>query len=207
MNKVFGIGLSRTGTASLNQALTLLGYRAVHFPADETTQEEFYAFLASPSETLRLTVLKYWDAITDTPTCCVFEALDKSYPDSKFILTIREKEAWLHSCERYWNEVLMPMIRADPDHPDNRYIRFINKTLFGIENFDREVFSSVYDTYNNKVMQHFRERKGALLLLNICAGEGWDKLVPFLGTPFPHENRMQDIQDKKQSDTGNASEH
>jgi hypothetical protein len=206
MNKVFGIGLSRTGTASLNQALTLLGYCAVHYPADKTTQDEYYAYFASPSETIHLTVLKYWDAITDTPACCIFEVLDKSYPDSKFILTIREKEAWLHSCERYWKEMLIPMIQSDPDHPDNRYIRFINKRLYGIEDFDREVFSSVYDTYNNKVMQHFRERKGALLLLNICAGEGWDKLVPFLGIPFPHENRAQDIQDKKQSDTGNASE-
>jgi hypothetical protein len=40
MTKVFGIGLSRTGSMSLTEALTILGFRALHFPADPVTQRE-----------------------------------------------------------------------------------------------------------------------------------------------------------------------
>src|SRR5205085_2716068 len=92
--KIFGIGLSRTGTTSLTQALELLGYRTVHGPADHVTQLEFYEFFATGSQGVHLSVLKEHDALTDAPVCCLYRALDKAYPGSKFILTIREKQSW-----------------------------------------------------------------------------------------------------------------
>jgi hypothetical protein len=46
--KVFGIGLSRTGTVSLATALTALGIEARHYPHDPITQEE----LAAPAPAL-----------------------------------------------------------------------------------------------------------------------------------------------------------
>jgi hypothetical protein len=44
------------------------------------------------------------------------------------------------------------------------------------------------------VHDYFRERPDDLLVLNICAGEGWERLCPFLGQdvpgiPFPWANR------------------
>ncbi len=33
--KIFGLGLSKTGTSSLCEALRILGYRAVHNPTDD----------------------------------------------------------------------------------------------------------------------------------------------------------------------------
>jgi Sulfotransferase domain/UDP-glucoronosyl and UDP-glucosyl transferase len=86
--KVFGIGLSRTGTSSLTQALNILGYKAIHFPHDNVTRAELYRFFASGSGRLSLSLLQEADAITDTPACCVYKALDQGYPGSKFILTV-----------------------------------------------------------------------------------------------------------------------
>ena len=34
INKVFGIGLSRTGTSSLYEALTILGIDTIHYPTN-----------------------------------------------------------------------------------------------------------------------------------------------------------------------------
>jgi hypothetical protein len=209
-NKVFGIGLSRTGTTSLTEALKLLGYKALHFPDHKVTQSEVYAFFASQSGCINLSILMDHDAITDTPVCCLYKALDKSYPGSKFILTIREKESWLHSCERYWKEVLMPLIQTGPDHP-YKYIRFINEKVYGAQDYDREIFSGVYDTYNTEVVQYFRDRPQDFLILHICGGEGWSKLAPFLGATipkasFPFENRLQNTRDNGKSDTGDANE-
>ena len=36
-NKVFGLGMSRTGTSSLCEALNHLGIRTTHYPFDPTT--------------------------------------------------------------------------------------------------------------------------------------------------------------------------
>jgi hypothetical protein len=35
------------------------------------------------------------------------------------------------------------------------------------------------------VREHFADRPGDLLVLDITAGEGWDRLCPFLGLPEP----------------------
>lgn len=190
-NKIFGIGLTRTGTTSLTEALSLLGYRTVHFPNDQVTQSEFFHFFASPAEFIHLSILNGHDAITDTPVCCLYKPLDKSYPGSKFILTIREKQAWLDSCTRYYKEVLEYWM-TDFDHPDNKYVRFINDTLYGPQNYDP---AKLYDAYHAEVFEYFRDRPQDLLVLDICSGEGWNKLAPFLGHPipsisFPWENQL-----------------
>ncbi len=59
--KVFGIGLSRTGTTSLKQALGQLGYDYLHFNKDSKIIDwpELYAA----------------DAAVDTPVSIRFEAL------------------------------------------------------------------------------------------------------------------------------------
>ncbi len=66
-NKVFGIGLSKTGTKSLVKALKILGYKSVHYPRN-------------------LNVLKNYDAAADISVAHAFKELDKKYPKSKFIL-------------------------------------------------------------------------------------------------------------------------
>jgi hypothetical protein len=195
MNKIFGIGLSRTGTTSLTHALSALGYHAIHFPHDPVTRQELAAHRCSPSESLRLAVLKSCDAITDTPACCVYRELDQSYPGSKFIMTVRDRKAWLASCERFWREVLVPGQEQQPDPGVREYIDFIDDWIYGATRFDRERFAAVYDEYTRGVRERFRGREEALLQLDVCGGDGWERLAPFLGAavpefPFPHENSL-----------------
>jgi len=81
--KVFGIGLSRTGTKSLTEALNMLGINVVHYPNDETTLQELIA------GNYEFSLLNSWDGITDITVAPYYAQLDKIYPDSKFILTVR----------------------------------------------------------------------------------------------------------------------
>ena len=69
MSKVFGIGLSRTGTTSLTLALKALGYQAAHFPSDDDTRREVTAHVLAGGGPIELTILKELDALTDTPVC------------------------------------------------------------------------------------------------------------------------------------------
>ena len=66
--KVFGIGLTRTGTTSLTEGLKVLGYSAIHCPMSYKEIDSF-------------------EASTDTAVAARFEFLDLLYPESKFILT------------------------------------------------------------------------------------------------------------------------
>lgn len=192
--KVFGIGLSRTGTTSLTDALRLLGYSAVHFPQDNVTRAEVYRFLACRPASVSLSVLQEADALTDTPVCCLYQALDQAYPGSKFILTVREKPAWLRSCRNFWQRERDLEASATPDNPIVQYRRVTEKHLYGTPDYEAEGFEAAYDRYTAEVRGYFRDRPGDLLILDICGGQGWNELAPFLGLaipqiPFPWEKQ------------------
>jgi len=45
------------------------------------------------------------------------------------------------------------------------------------------------------VMDYFKDRPDDLLIIDICSGEGFEKLAPFLGRPlpaqpFPHKGNI-----------------
>ncbi|HET7037462.1 MAG TPA: sulfotransferase [Thermomicrobiaceae bacterium] len=199
--KVFGIGLSRTGTTSLTHALIALGYRALHFPFDADTQREIAAYLESGAEAIELSILGEYDALADIPICCTYQGLDHAYPGSRFILTVRDKASWLDSVERFWEKLLEPVVSGQPEFITAQYIGFLQQALVqqtlgstrpdakgrGAATFDREIFGRVYDSYHQQVFDFFRGREDQLLVLNIVGGEGWEKLAPFLGQPIPQE--------------------
>ena len=178
--KVFGIGLSRTGTSSLTLALEELGFRALHFPCDDATQREMYAFFSSRPEKLWLSTLEQYDALTDTPVCCVYKALDRAYPHSRFILTVRQKSAWMESCRRWWEQRSRRRLAGIPDVPFRSYITAINQLVYGTDEFNEEIFSTVYDSYLRDALQYFAGRPRDLLVLDVCGGAGWVELCRFL---------------------------
>jgi hypothetical protein len=56
------------------------------------------------------------------------------------------------------------------------------------------VFKKRYLEHNSRVRREIPANR--LLVLNVVAGEGWDKLCPFLGVPmpadpFPHMNQTE----------------
>ncbi|HYI07974.1 MAG TPA: sulfotransferase [Thermoanaerobaculia bacterium] len=170
--KVFGLGLSKTGTSSLTDALILLGFRAVHYPLD-------------------LAMAKDVDALTDIPVAPYYAELDRLWPGSRFILTIREKTSWLRSIEMHWRLMLQWWDDATPGM--RRYHERVAMAAYGTLAFDREHFSRTCDAHERKVRDYFRGRPHDLLVIDICGGEGWPHLCPFLGlaeprAPFPHAN-------------------
>jgi hypothetical protein len=187
--KVFGLGLSKTGTSSLGDALNRLGVRTIHYPFDERTLEELRG------GNYRLSVLEAFQGIVDIPVAPFYAQLDALYPHSKFILTVRERESWLRSCEVHWR--LMSEWRENfPQF--KRFHEFISACVYGCTEFSRERFRYVYETHERNVREFFRERPEDLLVLDICAGEGWERLCAFLGlpvprVPFPHANEWMHL--------------
>jgi integrase len=177
-HKIFGIGLSRTGTKSLTRALEVLGFRIAHYPIDRRTYKELY------TGQYNFSLLQEKDGITDITVSPYYAQLDALYPEAGFILTIREKETWLTSMEKHYRH--NPMPRILPDILTERKIRrFLRAAVYGTYTFKKDRMSYVYDTHYQSVIQHFKGREHKLLVINIPEGEGWEKLCPFLKLPIP----------------------
>lgn len=166
--KVFCIGLHKTGTTSLHRAFLRLGLRSRHYFPDEVSLDQF-------------------DCFSDLPIPLMYKELDRRSPGSKFILTTREKSAWLASCRRWFLQ--RPF--ADPPHVQSRL-----QECYGIETFDEEAFSRVYDNHHREVREYFRSRPNDLLEYSVVDGPHWEPLCHFLGLPvpkfpFPHANEFR----------------
>jgi hypothetical protein len=176
--KVFGIGLSKTGTSSLALALEHLGYRTVHNPTDNDTM------LALLSGDFQCRALIENDAVCDIMFSRQFRELDRMYPESAFILTEREGEQWHASCAHHWASRQVSSTALWNEE-------LVDLQVYGTVLYRRALFQDVYDSHKREVVQYFEGRPGKLLRVNICAGEGWEPLCKYLGVqiprvPFPH---------------------
>ncbi len=168
MRKVFGIGMSRTGTTSLAIALRAVNYSSViHYPTKKTLFAGQYS------------------AAFDIPVANYYKQLDKAFARSKFIYTVRDKDSWLASMDSYF-------ARRGRFYSKQQYMNRV--LLYGQYDFDRDVYSAAYDKHHNDVMQHFETRPNDLLVMDICGGDGWATLLPFLninasvgGFPYKHK--------------------
>lgn len=191
--KIFGIGLCKTGTKSLTQALTLLGIQTIHYPHDSTTYRELR------TGAFRLSVMNYYRAATDLPIAYCYEQLDAVFPKSKFILTVRDKISWLRSAERHWRKKqhIFDEDNSGALSENKRFALFITACVFGCHQFHSSRFSIVYDRHCEQVLSYFASRPQDLLVLDLCGGAGWGPLCQFLGRdiptiPFPRVRWKQD---------------
>jgi hypothetical protein len=168
MGKIFGIGANKTGTTSLTKALEILGYKISHWQH----QTEILTRLIKCQ--FRYPFLETYDGATDLPIPSIFKELDKAYPNSKFILTIRDPDDWIQSEEHHHR--MMGLEKP----------LFENFLLFGTFHFDKQMFLEAYEKHNQKVQQYFKDRSD-LLIMDITAGDGWSKLCTFLNKPMPNQ--------------------
>jgi hypothetical protein len=174
---VFGLGLSKTGTHSLNHALEDLGIPSVHYP-----------------EPAQMVAGRFEEALgghrgaTDISVSAFYRELDAAYPGSRFILTLRDVPEWLVSVADH-------RARRDGTPPAPGCPKaIIRRMLYTSAKFDRGLYEAGYHAHERDVRGYFRDRPRDLLVMNICAGEGWEVLCPFLGVdapaaPFPARNR------------------
>ena len=167
--KIFGIGLSKTGTTSLYAALNMLGFNCGTYRHMRALGLEDWF-----KGDFRFDYLADYDAVTDLPLGSFYPQLFNRYPGSRFILTIRDKAAWMKSCERQLGKP-----------PEDEFSRKTRLVTYGTEKFCRERFEYVYEVHQMNVDWFFRDCPDSLLTLDVVGGEGWEVLCPFLGVELP----------------------
>lgn len=177
--RVFGIGLHKTGTTSLDHALSILGLDSAHWPSARWAKTVFKQM----REDGRSRLLECSYAACDLPIPLFYKQLDEAYPGSKFILTIRPDTDWLTSVERHFQDEYNPYRRQwNTDWATHQ----LHNALYGRKSFDRNIFMERYYRHNMEVMRYFANRPQDLLIFPTHHAR-WESLCPFLGQPLPDE--------------------
>ncbi len=97
MNKIFNIGFNKSGTTSLTRAMNILGFRSTH---NKFEGEKMWLIIESNILNNRKIMHGLnFDFYSDFKGQKYYKALDEQHPKSKFILTVRDMDEWLASCE------------------------------------------------------------------------------------------------------------
>lgn len=169
--KIWCLGLSRTGTTTLSHVLNEIGYRHIHYP----TYEEMMSMNN--------------DGASDIPVIPMYKELDRTFPNSKFIYTIRNKAEWLASMEPY-------LERKRTWNQSSRQVQ-TRINVYKEPFFDYNTYSKAYDDHDKDVREYFQRRPNDFLVLDILGRDSPEKLYKFLGsdkTPpakFPHKNKLK----------------
>jgi hypothetical protein len=220
-NKVFCLGLSRTGTTSLHEAFRALGLRSVHFPIHLFTQPEVLG-LPPFRPTVRLGPYAAWRrgkelkasrahhdaksilegnvAFSDLPVPLYYRELDRLFPGSKFILTTRDGDSWLESMQWLFDDGAVLWKRG---HVGDE----LHQRAYGTTVFDPKKLDAARERHHREVVDYFRGREGDFLALRVDHGDlRYETLAGFLGLetplagPCPRVNEAISIDSRQKKD-------
>jgi len=185
--KIFGIGLSRTGTTSLTVALNQANVSTYH------ALPHILDWSSNPMKPLG--VNKRWanayDAVTDIQASLVFKELAELFPSALFVYNSRPADKWGRSMARFmekhavlWRTLQQLHDMGVPVPPVDHlfHAMYGDWQHHGVEDWVKQ-----YHRHDADVAAFFSEGDRAWRLLNISftEGEGWETLGPFLGIDRP----------------------
>jgi hypothetical protein len=176
--RIFGIGMHKTATTSLSRALKILGFDSAHWK-DAHWAKAIWRQMNQGGKSLA--VEKHY-ALSDLPITLLYKELDRAYPGSKFILTVRDEQRWLRSARNHWDAEKNPFRHQWDDDP---FTHRVHQMLYGRRDFDATVFLERYRQHNTEVREYFRDRPRDLLVMDMDARAGWRELCGFLDREQP----------------------
>ncbi|KAI7229606.1 hypothetical protein KC330_g7362 [Hortaea werneckii] len=180
--KVFVIGLSKTGTTSIGDALALLGYKRLGWK--DIRSRHLVHTWANGDYGALIDQTRFYDAFEDLPWPRMFREMAELYPDSKFILSLRtDEQVWLESMRRH--------VGRGAWQP---YAWFYGATE--VEGHEATILSA-YRNHTADVREFFADEQERYAEMNIDDGDqNWDTLcsvaecpqgrIPAI--PFPKSN-------------------
>jgi hypothetical protein len=186
MNKLFIIGLPRTGTTSISVALLQYGFKVAH------TAYTKHAFELA-------------DVISDSPCFSDYKELDTLFPNSKFVYLDRATESWVPSMQMLLKKMLPELT------PKSGYLNVVLKRSMNrvfklgttTNPLDGEYLENCYRAHQREVFTYFSGRDD-LLKIDISQEDSLKKLLVFLGIDaageikFPHLNTGKQVDNWKE---------
>ena len=197
-NKIFCLGLSRTGTTALSHALENLGIPTLHHSLSAFVNQHQLDSTLQFSPKLRYSLFRKWrlrkemallqstsfddilhqfQAFSDLPFPLFYKVLHKKFPDAKFIYSYRDENKWLKSMHWLYNDAAV--IWKHGAMSDE-----IKKWAYDTHLFDRSKLLNAYRAHHKEVVEYF-DTSSNFLSLNLDEGDmHYKKLSQFLGLPI-----------------------
>ncbi len=155
----------------------MLGLQSIHF---------FPSYIyARPEDVLRDKISDFrlfdrYDAFTDNPAPLLFRQVDRWYPGSRFVLTMRDTASWLASAEWLFSKGREKWKWGPWEH-------CIHQRLYGFVDsaFNARRAREVYERHNDSVREYFKNRDADLLIIDWLTTNEWGALCEFLRKPIP----------------------
>jgi hypothetical protein len=176
--KILCVGYPRTGTRSLWEALTILGFNALHH------DEERIPLLPPMGYDFRV-----YDDVDAATEEIYWREVAEAYPEAKMIITLRGEESWWRSVQYVVNEN-----RSRPDKGEVARFDQIQSLLYGCAYPSEYLYKKRYAEHFDAVLNYATDRCRDLLIFPLCQFPKWDLLcdyldVPVPDVPFPWNNR------------------
>lgn len=187
--KIFCIGFNKTGTKSLIETLSSLGLNIAPLRPGELLFDDWKI---REFENLKMFCDQY-QAFKDIPFSLpeTYKFLDKMFPKSKFILTIRDDSVqWYNSISNFHGKLFGQngKIPTRNDLMNASYVRkgyvfeFITNVFktTGDDLYNKRKLTEKYEEHNQEVINFFKDKKGKLLVINLNSEDSFKKLCVFL---------------------------
>lgn len=194
--KVFCVGRNKTGTTSLKKVMSELGYVV----GDQRTAEKMIKQWGQRDFKRLLKYCRTAQFFQDIPFSLpfTFQAVDMHFPGSKFILTVRDEEAWYESMRKFHlservhgDKALSLELLKDAEYCYKGFAYDTKVLVYDLPEDDpyhRETLLDHYRYHNKMVKDYFRNRPGDLLILDVSEPDAYQKLCEFLGKPYSSSN-------------------
>ena len=186
--KVFCIGFNKTGTTSLTETLERHRYKL----APQDKGEKLVSDWAKGDFTNIIDLCKKHEAFQDRPFSMpgTYKHLDKAFPNSKFILSIRDTpDKWYDSFLRFQIKIFGGETSPDASilkrsrHCYRGWMYHVMKSLFNTlddDLYNKERLVSVYSKHNEEVIEYFKDRPDDLLVINLKDEDSYKRFCKFL---------------------------
>eukprot|EP00746_Dinoflagellata_sp_MGD_P058466 gnl/MRDRNA2_/MRDRNA2_250299_c0_seq1.p1 gnl/MRDRNA2_/MRDRNA2_250299_c0~~gnl/MRDRNA2_/MRDRNA2_250299_c0_seq1.p1 ORF type:complete len:306 (-),score=31.33 gnl/MRDRNA2_/MRDRNA2_250299_c0_seq1:209-1126(-) len=194
--KIIGAGLGRTGTASLQAAFGILGFKSYHMSEviinlGRGDVEKWAAATQNCSiqEIVPMLLENGYDASCDEPVNHFTLQLIEAFPDAKVVLTTRaDANKWVRSVQQI-SYALSTLDLIPFGWVFGRFNAFARdfhgargyKLTADLDHFDNGAAIKYYNEWNAKI----RSRVPPERLLDFQVQQGWEPLCRFLGVPVP----------------------
>jgi hypothetical protein len=178
--KVIGTGFGRTGTDSMREALTILGFGPCHhmFEVNNSeVQKQRWRALARGASPDWESLFEGFSSCVDWTSSFYWRELIEVYPSARVIHTDRSPASWWQSIENSF----LSMSRANVD-PDSLGEVLVRGKVFG-GSIQKDNAIAVYEAHRRDVLSTVPSDR----LLVHALGDGWDPLCVHLGVPVPDQ--------------------
>lgn len=194
--KVIGAGLGRTGTASLQEAFGILGFKSYHMSEvliqiARGDTDKWAAALQNNSikDILPMLLDNGYDASADEPVNHFTLQLMEAFPDAKVVLTSRaDVNKWVSSVHQI-SEAMAAFDLLPWSWVFGRFSAFARsfhmargyELITEFDKFDKQAAAKYYNEWNAKI----RSSVPPARLLDFQVQQGWGPLCSFLEVPIP----------------------